>query len=228
MTMTPDLSARPVASPAANPIPGALVAGVAGPLLLAVGNALVNFGPIWSDVETTADIVRATGENQAFAEFSTVVGVLAVALLVPAVWAVTAVLRPRTPTLAAIGGWMMATGYVMALVLSTESATALLVAKTGLDPATYVTAVDDQSAISMLLIYALFGVGALAGGLILGIAMLRQGGAIPAWAGWALIASAPVRVVGLVAGIPFGPPLASMLIAAAFTGTLMAARSRKG
>ena len=72
------------------------------------------------------------------------------------------------------------------------------------------------------------GVGALAGGLILGIAMLRQGGAIPAWAGWALIASEPVRVVGLVAGIPFGPPAASVLIAAAFAGTLMAARSRKG
>lgn len=107
------------------------------------------------------------------------VGVLAVALLVPAVWAVTAVLRPRTPTLAAIGGWMMATGYVMALVLSTESATALLVAGAGWIPqATYRGLSTTRRPSRMLLIYTLFGVGALAGGLILDIASSEQGGAI--------------------------------------------------
>ncbi|GAB3991708.1 hypothetical protein [Nocardioides marmoraquaticus] len=72
--------------------------------------------------------------------------------------------------------------------------------------------------------YAVFGLGALGGGLVLGIAMLRQRDLVPAWAGWALVASEPVRILGLVLGLPPGPPLASLLIAIAFYGVVRGAR----
>lgn len=54
--------------------------------------------------------------------------------------------------------------------------------------------------------------------------MLRQRGAVPAWAGWALVASEPVRVAGLLLGVPVGPPLASLLILVAFVTTIRSAR----
>lgn len=206
-------------------VPGALVAAIGGPLALAVTNALVGFGPIWGDIETTADLVDAVGRHQGFTEIEIITSLIATALIVPGIWAVAGILRARTPRLAALGGWLMATGYVFSLVLALETAVVLAVARAGGDPSVFVDAMDNHAPVSLMIVYGVFGLGALLGGLILGIAMVRQRGAVPAWAGWALIASEPVRAVGLLFGLAVGPPLASLLILAAFAGTMLADRS---
>lgn len=201
-------------------VPGALVAAVAGPSLLAVTNAVVGFTPGSGDVESTADVVRLAAAEPGLAELHVWTGLLATAFLVPAVWAVAARLAPRTPRLAAVGGWAMATGYVMSLALTVESMTILAVATSGADPTAYATAVDEHTGAASYLLYGVFGLGALGGGLVLGIAMLRQGGWLPLVAGVALIAAEPVRVAGLLVGVPVGPPLASVLIGIAFVTTV--------
>lgn len=94
-----------------------------------------------------------------------------------------------------------------------------------LDPAVWIDAMGNHTPFVMMLTTMAFGVGALLGGLILGIVMVRQRGTVPAWAGWALIASVPVRMAGLMLGIPVGPPLAPLLIMAGFAGALLAART---
>lgn len=49
-------------------------------------------------------------------------------------------------------------------------------------------------------------------------------GDVPAWLGWLLIAAEPVRMVGLLADIPVGPPLASLMMAISFGGVILAVR----
>lgn len=205
-------------------IPGAIVAGIGGPLMLALGNALVNFTPGWSDAASTAEVVTVAATHPVLTEVVIGTGILAVLLIVPGIWAVTARLAHRTPRLAAVGGWMMASGYVCALVLSTDSMMALLVASSDLSPEQFGSAVDGQTLVTQVALYSAFGLGALGGGIVLAIAMLRQQGDVPKWAGWLLLASEPIRVAGLMLGIPIGPPLASLLILAAFAAVLLARR----
>lgn len=209
-------------TPRAWLVPGAMIAGIGGPLVLAVCNTLVNFTPDWRRAESTADGVNATIAHPVLAEFIIGTGIVAVLLIVPGIWAVAARLAPRTPVLAAIGGWMMATGYICALVLSTSSLTEQKIALSGLDPESFGKAFDAQWPMGQIMIGAIFGFGALCGGIVLGIAILRQRGGMPKWAGWLLLAAEPVRMAGLRLGIPVGPPLASLLILAAFAGVLFA------
>ncbi|KGN37284.1 hypothetical protein N803_14705 [Knoellia subterranea KCTC 19937] len=177
--------------------------------------------PGQSDVEETVDIIRVAGENPTMFQVSSAIGFVAAALLVPGIWTVATTLRPRTPWLASVGGWMMATGYIMFCVLGIESLINLAVAQGG-DPVSFATAIDEHTSPVMFAVYFVFGLGALGGGLILGIAMLRQRDAVPAWAGWAMIVSEPVRVIGLLTGLSVvGPPLASVLIAVGFAGVLL-------
>lgn len=202
-------------------VPGATVAAVGGALVLAICNALVNFTPGWAQATTTETMVEVARNNPGLTEAIIATGLLAIALLVPGIWAVAARLAPRTPVLAAIGGWVMATGYVFGLVLSTDTLQRLLVARSSLDLAEYGAEMDAQTSWLTIVIYTVFGFGALAGAVVLAIGMLRQRGACPLWAGWLLLAAEPVRMVGLIFGIPVGPPLASLLIAAAFAGLLL-------
>lgn len=211
-------------APAVRLLPGAMVAAIGGPLALAVTNALVGFGPVYRDAESTSDLVAAIGSNQGLVQAEIMIGLLATALIVPGIWAVTQILSVRTPVLATIGGWLMGTGYVFSMVLSTETATALAVAVSGSDPAGFADAMDNHTPLAMTIVYVVFGLGALLGVLLLGVAMLRQRSTVPAWAGWALVASAPVRVLGLVLGLAVGPPLASVLILIGFAGLLIAHR----
>lgn len=204
-----------------RPIPGGVFAAIAGAILLALSNALIALLPGYNAIETTEDLVRVLAAHPGLAEAEAATGLLTAALLVPGIWTVASRLSARAPVLAGIGGWLMATGYVFYVVLPTETLTALAVALSGEDPSTFATAIDQFQPATTTALYVVFGLGALAGGLILGIAALRQKGAVPAWAGWALIASEPVRVVGLIAGLGFGPPLASLLIAAGFAGILL-------
>lgn len=220
-TVTPARTTRPDRT---WMVPGALIAGIGGPLLLAVCNALVNFTPGWVEADSTADLVTVAGDHPLLSELVVLTGVASAILLIPGIWAVAARLAPRTPWLAAIGGWLMASGYVCAFILHTDTVTSLLVAGSDLDPAAYGAAIDGQLLLSQTAIYAIFGLGTLLGGIVLAIAMLRQRGHVPAWAGWLLLASEPVRVAGLLLGIPLGPPVASLLIVAAFAAVVLGKR----
>lgn len=209
-----------------QPIPGALVAGIGGPLMLAITNAIVNFTPGWSTAQNYQDLLAVIRTHPLAAQLTVALGLLVPVLLVPGIWAVTAVLRSRSRWLAAVGGWLMSTGYVLSILLSTDTMTMLALAETPGDPAVWVDAVQNHTPFVVTLATIAFGVGALLGGLILGIVMVRQRDVIPAWAGWALIASEPVRVIGLMFGIAVGPPLASLLIMVGFAGALLAAHRR--
>ncbi len=188
--------------------------------MVAVCNALVNFTPGWRRAESTADGVKATIALPVLAEFIIGTGIVAALLIVPGIWAVAARLAPRPPVLAAIGGWMMATGYSCALVLSTFSLTEQKIALSGLDPEKFGEAFDAQWLMGQIMIGAILGLGALGGGIVLGIAILRRRGGVPKWAGWLLLAAEPVRMAVVGLGTPIGPPLASLLILAAFAGVL--------
>lgn len=224
--MTTTTSSAPVLtdSQTSRLIPGAMVAVIGGPLLLAITNAIVGFGPVWGDVDSSIDLLNAVADHQTITTVEMLTGIGAVALLPAAAWAIMLMLRKRSPRLAAIGGWLTAVGYTFSLVLIHDAAMALQVASSGADPAEVAAAIDADSPVPMLIVYFVFGLGALLGCIVLGIAALRQGGAVPKWAGWALIASAPVRMGGLAAGLSFGPPLASLLILAGFAGILFAFR----
>lgn len=224
MTTTTESAPGLTDAQASRLIPGAAIAVVGGPLLLAIANAVVNFGPVWKDVDDTADLLAAVAAHPTATEADMLLGLASVALLPPAAWAIMLMLRRRSPLLAAVGGWLTAVGYAFALVLTTESAVPLQVAKAGIDPAPLAEAIDGYTPLPMMIVYAVFGVGALLGCVFLGVAALRQGGLVPRWAGWALIASAPVRIAGLAAGIAAGPPLASLLILAGFIGILISFR----
>lgn len=206
-------------------VPGAGVAAVGGALALAATNAFVAFTPGYDEAADTGEVLEVMTEHPALIQVGSAVSLLAAALLVPGIWAVASRLAPRTPRLAAVGGWLMATGYVFFVALPVESLVATSVAAAGGDPAAYVEGVDQHMTVVAIAMYATFGLGALVGGLVLGIAMLRQRDVVPAWAGWALVASEPVRVAGLLLGVPVGPSLASLLMAAAFLGVW---RGRRG
>ena len=227
--MASETTARPGTPRAQRLMPGWTVAAIGGPLLLAATNALVNFSPGAADVVDGASSLAQVAAHPGLTEVIVVLGVAACVLIVPGAWAVAQILAPRTPRLAAIGGWMMATGYVLAVALSVNSATELAVARSGGDPATYIDAMDNYTPLSSIMLMAGFALGALGGGIVLGVAMLRQRGAVPMWAGCALLASEPVRIAGLSLGIPVGPPLASVLILVAFAAVvLLTGRADRG
>jgi hypothetical protein len=198
-----------------------VVAGIGGPLVLAICNALVNFTPGWAQAATTEEMVEVSRAHAGLTQAIVATGLLAIALIVPGVWAVAARLAPRTPVLAGIGAWAMATGYVFGLALSTDTLQRLLVSQSGLDVSEYGAEMDAQVSWLNIVIFSVFGFGALVGAVILAIAIIRQHGAFPAWAGWLLLAAEPIRIAGLSLGLPFGPPLASVLITAAFAGVLL-------
>lgn len=203
-------------------VPGAWIAAVGGALALAATNTVVAL--TWNDVESTADVVQLAADNPGAFQAEIGLGLLTAALLVPGIWAIAARLARRSPVFAALGGWFLGTGYVFGLVLSIESTVLLAVAQSGGDPATVVDALDNHTPVTSLATYVVFGLGALIGSIIIGVAMLRQKGALPVWVGVLMIASPVVRMAGLIAGISFAPTIASLMIAAAFAATLVAFR----
>lgn len=205
-------------------VPGTWVAAVGGACALAATNALVAL--TWTDVEDSADIVRLAADDPGAFEAQILLSLLTAALLVPGIWAIAARLAARAPVWAALGGWLMGTGYVFSLVLAVESSVLLAVADSGGDPGTVVDALDNHTPLVSLVVYIVFGVGGLLGPILLGVAMLRQAKAVPIWAGITLILSPFVRMGGLVAGISIAPSVASAMIAAAFAATLIATRHR--
>lgn len=203
---------------ASSPVPGGAVAAVVGALALAACNAVVAYTPGQGDIESTADLLEVARAQELWFEIGIGLGLLASLLLVPGVWAITTMLAPRARWLSAAGGWLMGSGYVFSTVLSIEAMMMLAVVRAGGDPGVFVSALDSHTPVTALVTYVVFGLGALVGTLLLGVAALRQRDAVPAWAGWALVASPFVRMAGLVLGLSFGPPVASLLIAAGFVG----------
>lgn len=218
MTTTSPDTATEAGPRSSSPVPGGMLAAVVGALALAAVNTVVALTPGMGDVESTADLVEMAGEHRGLMELGNALMLLTAALLVPGIWSIAARLRHRAPVLAGVGVWAMATGYVFSVVLGFETMMVVSVADAGGDPGTFVSAMDEHTPATLLATYVLFGLGALVGTLVLGIAALRQRGGVPAWAGWALIASPVVRMGGLILGFSVGPPLASLLIAAAFVG----------
>lgn len=210
-TVAPDTTSK------TTPLPGGAVAAVGGALVLAVCNVLSGLYPA---TESTRDTIAWFGANPGLTEAVAATGLLATVLLVPGIWAVVQRLRG---VLAGIGGWLMGSGYLLGTVLSFEALTLLAILAAGGDPGLLATASDELTPTTAVAVYFAFGLGALIGTLLLGIAMLRS--SVPAWAGWAMIASAPVRMIGLFTGLTLvGPPLASLLIAVGFTGVFLARR----
>lgn len=212
---------RPAATATATSatIPGAMVAAVLGPLALAASNLC--FAVVTADGQAadTAAYLELLREHDTLVEVGSALGLLACLCLVPAVWAVTGRLRELRPRLASTGGWLMGSGYVMGVALSVEALLALSVARSDQSPAGLVDGIDHHMTTTATGMWTVFGIGALLGGLVLGVAMLRRAD-VPRWCGPALIASEPVRVIGLLSGVEVLTALASVLILLAFVGVL--------
>ncbi|RYB96707.1 hypothetical protein EUA06_03870 [Nocardioides glacieisoli] len=219
---TETLAPAPVA--ARDTVPFGASAAIGGALALAACNALTNWVLSQQTYETTDDMLEMIAANRTVMLVADGLGFLAALLLVPGIWAVTQVLRERTPVLAGIGGWLAASGYVGFMVLVIEGQVALAVVEAGGDPGTYVDAMDNHGSLVQLAIYVVFGIGGLLGPLVLGIAMLRQRDHYPAWAGIALVLSPVVRMGGLALGIHVMPAVASLLMALAFAVVMLRRR----
>lgn len=222
-TTTAPVEVRPQGS-----VPGGMAAALLGALLLTGTNVLVALTPGYADATSTADLVTLTREQPTLVEVGAVLGLVTALLLVPGLWALASRLAGRAPVLAGAGGWLAASGYVCFLVLPLEDMTRLALVRADADPSGYATAMDAATPLPLLLTYVVFGVGALIGLVVLGLAALRQRDAVPVWAGVALVASPVVRVAGLALGIPFGPPLASLLLAGGVVGVWHGRGPRRG
>lgn len=200
-------------------IPGGLVAAVAGPGALAVANACFAVLTSHGHAADSRAYLALVQRHQSLVEIGSAFGLLACLLIVPAVWAVAGRLRAEAPRLASIGGWLMSSGYVMGVALSVESLIVVAVSRSSGDAGAFTDAVDHHLTLTATAMYAVFGIGALLGGLVLGLAMWRSA-TVPRWCGAALILSEPVRVVGLLLGVDLLTAVASVLILVAFVGTL--------
>lgn len=207
-------------------IPGALAAAIGG--FSALAGANICFAILTSDghAENTSDYLALVGDNAGLVEFGSALGLLACVLIVPAVWAVVGVLSDERPQLSSIGGWLMSSGYIMGVALSVESLVAVSVAGSSENPSAYIDAVDNGMTIAAVGMYAVFGLGALVGGFVLGVAMLRHS-AMPRWCAIALMASEPVRVIGLLSGFDYLTAVASLLLLMSFVGALSDPGSRR-
>lgn len=208
-------------------IPAAVLAAIGGPFLLMLTNAVVNFTPDYASAIDAKDVLAVTVAHQGAMPWIIGLGLAACVVIVPGIWAAAARLARHSPWLAAIGGWLMASGYVLAVVLSFTTVVALAVGTSDVDPAAQVAVLDAISASPWMgMATAVFGIGALLGAVLLGVAMLRQRGELPVWVGILLIAAEPVRMVGLIVGLPIGPPLASAMITVAFGAVFLLRRPR--
>lgn len=197
-------------------LPGGRYAAVLGAGLLAVCNAITSWVLSRGDLETTADYIALADAHRSLVLVADGLGLFAALLLVPGIWAVAQRLGEATPKLAAVGGWLAASGYVACLVLVVESQIGLAIAATGGDASTYVDAVDNHGSVVQLMIYFIFGLGGLFGPMVLGAAMLRQRQNYPTWAGLVLLLSPLVRMAGLATGVFFLPAVASVMLAVGF------------
>lgn len=217
--MTIATAAPETAAATRSPIPGGLFAAVAGPVALAASNVCFAVLTLDGHAEDTTDYLALVDDHPGLVELGCALGLVACLFIVPGIWAVAARLRTHRPRLAAVGGWLMGSGYVMGVALSVESLVALSITRASGDPAIFIDAVDNQMPATSTVMWGVFGLGALLGGLVLGVAMLRSPG-VPRWCGPALIASEPVRVVGLLTGVDLLTAVASLLILLGFVGVL--------
>lgn len=227
MTTETTQQLAPEHAPVRDAIPFGGVAAIIGALALAVGNSMISWVISRGDYTTTQDYLELVDAHRTLMLVGDGAALVAAVFLVPGIWAVTHRLRERTPVIAGIGGWLAASGYVAAMVLVVESQIGMAVIATGGDTSAYVEAIDERTTITMTLVYMVFGIGALLGPTILGIAMLRQRATYPVWAGIALLLSEPVRAAGLGLGIWVLPAVGSALMAAAFA-VVMFRRPRQG
>ena len=216
---TIETASRERAAVTRSPIPGGRLAAVAGPAALAASN--VCFAVLTRDghAESTSDYLALVGDSPGLVELGCALGVVACVFIVPAIWAVAGRLRAHRPRLAAVGGWLMGSGYVAGVALSVESLVVLSVSQASGDPGAFIDAADHQTSATSMAMYGVFGLGALLGGIVLGVAMLRSP-EVPRWCGPALIASEPVRVAGLLTGVDVLTAVASLLILVSFVGVL--------
>lgn len=203
--------------------PGAAGAAALGGVALVASNACIAVASDGGTLGTTTSTLAAAVHHPLATELAGAFGLLAALLLVPAVWALALLLRPRAPRLAAVGGWLTGSGYLAFTVLSAESLVLLAVSRTGGDPSVYVRAVDEHGSVTALGAYTVLGLGTLLGGVVLGVALVRDPVA-PSWTGWLLVLAEPVRVAGLLVGSSWVPVAASAMVGVALTAALRAAR----
>ncbi|WP_431844067.1 hypothetical protein [Calidifontibacter indicus] len=224
MTTETTPASAPARPPIRDAVPFATFAAVGGCVVLALVNGLANWMLTQETLETTADYLKIIDAHRTVALVSDGLGLLAVILLVPGIWAVAHRLRERSPIIAGLGGWLAASGYVAFMVLVIEGQIMMAVVDSGGDPATYIDAADNHTTFVQLLIYFVFGIGGLVGPLLLGVAMLRQRDRYPVWAGAALIASPVVRIGGLALGLHMLPSVASLMMGLAFAMVMLRRR----
>lgn len=218
--MSDRLTAGPaIRTPRRGSIPGGAVAAVVGPSALAASNVCFALVTADGQSDSTTGYLVVLRTHSLLVEVGSALGLLACILIVPAVWAVVGRLAEGRARLVSVGGWLMASGYVMGVALSVEALVAVSVAGSAESPAAYIDAVDNRTTVTAVALYAVFGLGALVGGLLLGVAMLRRPD-VPRWSGIALVASEPVRVIGLLTGVGMLTAVASLLILAGFVGAL--------
>ncbi len=186
---------------------------VASAVSLVVGPALLLAATValpWNNSDETAKSLELTAQNVNATQLGDLLIFLGILATIPAVLAVMRVLRGGAPLLGLIGGSLAVAGLVggMLLVLSDQY-------NIGLSERTeargeIVAALEGSSAWVINLVLVVFLLGIIVGGIILGAGLLRSR-IVPAWAGWALIASSALSVAARPADAKALDVVASLL-----------------
>lgn len=191
---------------------------VLGPISIGLLRAILPY----SDADDPTTIATAISQHRTAEAAVGWLALLAFLTLVPGAIAVGQLAARRSPRLGTWGLALTTAGYASLAVIAAVDFGALAAVKAGIAPAEAAALVEGMNgspvAVAGTVIYV---VGQVAGLILLGVALLRAH-AIPPWAGWAIIVSAPLHLIFAVA-VPAAVPmaLAWFLTAAGFA---MAAR----
>jgi hypothetical protein len=192
----------PVSMTATSPRPGRLALTaltVAGPLVGVASFLLAVFHTTDPAAHQVANAYAQQGRFTAYVWFDVLFGVVyAPALLVLAVLAAAGARRLGTSALAVL----VVGFFAMASVASAPDYAMLAGARGGVDQSAVTRMIDKGFGTAAFGVPLTIGLlGQMVGIVLLGLALLRGRTGSP-WAGWLLLASAPLLLVGFAAGLP--------------------------
>jgi hypothetical protein len=193
MTVGSAPTATAVRPPRPGPIRriGLAAVVVLGPLSITILSA----NPVYDSIDDSTAIATKVAQHQTAQTVSLWLALIAAVTLVPGVIAIGLLAARRAPRLGTWGMAVAVTGFSFVSALMVIDFTAVAGARSGIGLGATTRLLDELNASPPLTLAIIaFVAGHVIGVILLGVALLK-GRAIPPWAAWALIISAPLHIV---------------------------------
>jgi len=191
------VGSAPTATAARPPRPGTIrrvglaAVVVLGPLSITILSA----NPTYQSADDVTTIAAKVAQHQTAQTVSLWLALIAAVTLVPGVIAIGLLAARNAPRLGTWGMALAVTGFSFVLALTVTDFTALAGAQSGVGLDATTRLLEELNAGPPLTLAVIaFVAGHVIGVILLGVALLK-GRAIPPWAAWALIISAPLHIV---------------------------------